>query len=476
MYSVILLAVVSLYLTLLLTPAIRAAFLRLGIVDRPDHLRKFHTHAIPRAGGVAIGLSYLAAFGILILSPLHAGDLVLQHLPLVWRIMPALGIVLAIGLIDDLVGLKPSQKLLGQLVAAGLAYWAGVRIVTLAGIPIGWWSLPLTILWLMACTNAFNLIDGLDGLATGIGLLASITILSSALLSRNLSLALTIAPLIGCLLGFLRYNFSPASIFLGDSGSLLIGLILGCSSVIWSQKTTTLLGMAAPLMALAIPLFDTGLSIIRRFLRLRPIFGADRGHIHHRMLELGFSPRHVALVLYGFGSLAAIFSLLQSVIHAKFAVIMIVVFCLAALLSIKRLHYPEFYFARRLVREGAFQRMLDAEILIREFERSLSRAITTSECWEAVRDGCREFGFTHVRMCLDGDTFEEQIRDVDPGRCWSLRVPLSDSDYLTFAKEFDWSGPVPLVESFIRVVRRTLEAKRLESRYKKDYVAAGSVS
>src|SRR5258707_5829576 len=139
-----------------------------------------------------------------------------------------------------------------------------------------WWSLPLTIVWLVVCANAFNLIDGVDGLATGLGLFATVTTLIIALLQGNLALAVATAPLVGALLGFLRYNFNPASIFLGDSGSLLVGFLLGCFGVIWSQKSATILGMTAPLMALSIPLVDLCLSIVRRFLRRQPILRCDR--------------------------------------------------------------------------------------------------------------------------------------------------------------------------------------------------------
>jgi UDP-GlcNAc:undecaprenyl-phosphate GlcNAc-1-phosphate transferase len=148
--------------------------------------------------------------------------------------------------------------------------------------------LPVTVLWLLACANAFNLIDGLDGLASGVGLFATLTTLCAALMHGDMELALATAPLAGALIGFLRYNFNPASIFLGDCGSLSIGFLLGCYAVMWSQKSATLLGMAAPAIVLAAPLVDTALSIARRFIQHKPIFGADRGHLHHRLLDRGF--------------------------------------------------------------------------------------------------------------------------------------------------------------------------------------------
>ena len=177
----------------------------------------------------------------------------------------------------------------------------------------GWLGLAVTALWLVGCSNAFNLIDGVDGLAVGAGLFATVTILLGALLNGNVRLALATMPLAGALAGFLRYNFNPASVFLGDSGSLTVGFLLGCYGVLWSQKSATMLGMTAPLMALAVPLIDTGVAVARRFLRGQPIFSADARHIHHRLLARGLTPRKVALLLYGACGVAAGLSLVGSV-------------------------------------------------------------------------------------------------------------------------------------------------------------------
>src|SRR5229473_2047143 len=203
------------------------------------------------------------------------------------------------------LGLTPWQKLAGQLLGSSIACWAGVRMLAIAGYPLpGWLDIPLTVMWLLACTNAFNLIDGIDGLASGVGLFATVTMLFAALLlQNNIALALATAPLAGALLAFLRYNFNPASIFLGDSGSLTIGFLLGSFGVVWSQKSATILGMTAPMMALGIPILDASLSIVRRFLRHQPIFTGDRDHIHHRLLKRGFAPRRVVLTLYAMASI-----------------------------------------------------------------------------------------------------------------------------------------------------------------------------
>jgi UDP-GlcNAc:undecaprenyl-phosphate GlcNAc-1-phosphate transferase len=203
----------------------------------------------------------------------------------------------------------------------------------------------------------------LDGLAAGVGLLATTTTLVAALLDHNIGLAIATVPLAGALLGILRFNFNPASIFLGDSGSLFIGFLLGCYSVLWSQKSATILGMTAPLIALSIPLLDTGLAIIRRFLRCRPIFGADYGHIHHKLLARGLTPRQAVILLYIICGLCAALSLLQSFAHERFEGLIIILFCALAWIGVQHLGYAEFDMARRLILAGNFRRHLTSWLL-----------------------------------------------------------------------------------------------------------------
>jgi UDP-GlcNAc:undecaprenyl-phosphate GlcNAc-1-phosphate transferase len=196
-----------------------------------------------------------------------------------------------------------------------------------------WLILPATLGWLILVTNAVNLIDGMDGLATGVTLFATLTMLASGLQNNNVPLAMAVVPLAGALLGFLRYNFNPATVFLGDCGSLTIGFLLGCFGISWAQKSATMLGVTAPLLALAIPLLDSGLAVVRRFLRRESIFGADRGHVHHKLLDRGLSVRQAALVLYGVSLLFAILSLASSVLHDSYAGVVLVLFGAAVLVA-----------------------------------------------------------------------------------------------------------------------------------------------
>jgi UDP-GlcNAc:undecaprenyl-phosphate GlcNAc-1-phosphate transferase len=454
-YSILFLAGTSFICCLFLTPVVRKWSQRHGLLDRPTSGRKLHAVPTPRVGGIAIGISYLAALGILLLSPLHGAETV--NLPLVIHLLPAAGVVFATGLLDDLVGLSPWEKLAGQTAAACLAYWGGVEVLGVAGLAAdGWWTLPITVVWLVACANAFNLIDGMDGLAAGIGLFATFTTLVAALLQENPALALATAPLVGALLAFLRYNFNPASIFLGDCGSLTIGFLLGCFAAIWSQKSATLLGMTAPLMALSVPLLDTGIAILRRFLRHQPIFKPDRHHLHHRLLDRGFSTRKVALVLYAVCGLAAAFSLLAAVTNNRFDGLLLVAFCAAAWVGVQSAGYLEFDAARHLVLTGTFRHILNARLFVKSFESKVAKAVTAEDYWDVIRDVGREFGCVHVRMALTGTVYEERDKAREPQPCCTIRIPLADGGYVNFKYPIESSvRHAVAISSIVEILQRS---------------------
>lgn len=419
-------------LALVASPGVRDASHRLNLVDLPDEPRKTHGQPIPRVGGVAIAFSYAAALALVFVAPY-------QNLPFElpaawdasWRLLPAAGVVFLTGLLDDVAGLKPIQKLLGQITAALLAYWAGFGVHVFQGQPLeDWVSLPLTVFWLVACSNALNLIDGMDGLAAGVAFFATATMLVAALIHEELAMAVVTAPLLGALLGFLRYNFNPASIFLGDSGSLLVGFLLGCYGALWTHKSATLLGMTAPLIALSLPLLDTTVAIIRRFLRKQPIFTADRGHIHHKLLDLGWTPRRAALTLYAIGGAAAALSLLYDVVQNDFGGLVIVIFCGAAWLGVQHLGYAEFGIASRLLIRGQLRGIIDAQIRLQAFERELDAISDIERLWKRIEEGCRDFGFAGARLQVNGRTWVTPAVAEASSRFWQVRVPLAADGYV----------------------------------------------
>ena len=452
MNALIWLALVSFGLSLILTPILRDVFRSYGVVDEPDQNRKIHKYPIPRVGGIAVALSYAASFFIV---QFRTGILD-EHLVLVWRVLPAACTILGVGIIDDLWGMKPWQKLIGQVAAAGIACWSGILMVDVVGLHYrAWWTIPLTILWLLACSNAFNLVDGMDGLAAGVGMFATVTIFVAAMMQNNMALAMATVPLAGCLLGFLCYNFNPATIFLGDSGSLLIGFLLGCYGIIWTQKSATLLGMTAPLMALSLPLLDVGLAIVRRFLRRQPIFSADRGHIHHRLLDRGMSPKKAVVILYGICSIVAIFSLLESVFYNNaLSSLIVLLFCAVAWIGIQYLGYVEFSLAGKMLFGGGLQRNLRAELDLNTFQKQVMHARSAGDCARLIEDAAGKFGLlaTHIRIA--GHDFACPPGPADP--CWEVRMTLADGDWIDFVRLPD---SVMAATSFLDVLSSSLNAR-----------------
>ncbi|PYT18376.1 MAG: hypothetical protein DMG59_04555 [Acidobacteria bacterium] len=459
MLSTIFLAACSFILSFLLTPLLRDLALRRGWVDKPDNKRKVHPVPIPRIGGVPIVLAYVGSFGILLLTSLDGSLAVQQAFPLVWKLLPAAVLVFTIGLIDDLRGLKPWQKLLGETIAAGLAIYGGIHIQSFIGFGVeGFLDVPLTIIWLVGCTNAFNLIDGVDGLASGLGLLASLTTLIAGLLHGDAGLVIATAPLAGALLGFLVFNFNPASIFLGDCGSLCVGFMLACCGVIWSQKSATALGITAPLIALSIPLLDMALSIARRFLRRQPIFRADRDHIHHRLLNRGLTPRRVTLLLYAASGLAACFSLVQSTARNGMSGLVIALFCAVVWIGIQYLRYQEFGLAARLFRQNSLRSMVKSHVCLRGYEELLEAAGSIEMCWHTVRTLGHEFGFSYAALRLGPQSYQEQLDKAANGS-WMLHVPLSELEYVQFMCPFELSTGPMIIAPLADLLHRALSAK-----------------
>ncbi len=472
MYSLLFLGFASFILSLFLTPFVRNLALRYGFVDEPDGNRKIHQAAIPRVGGVAILVAAIGAYALLLIVRLSAGHIVRAGLPFALKLLPALIIIFVVGLIDDIVGISAWKKLIAQIGVALIAWSVGIRLVSIGGHPFHVVvSLILTIIWIVACTNAVNLIDGVDGLAAGVGLFAAFTTLIAGLLHHNMDLAFAIAPLAGALLGFLRFNFNPASIFLGDCGSLTIGFLLGCYGIAWSEKSTTLLGMTAPLLALSVPLIDSAIAIARRFLRQQPIFSADRSHIHHKLLSRGLTPRRVVLVLYGFCGLAAIASLLLTAMHQQYQDFVIVLVCLVAWLGLQHLGYHEFGVARRIVLGGGFRRMINAQLALISIEQELIASTEVDQCWKILCDAAPQFGFCGIELRLDRSQFHGDFE----GR-WHIHVELPGHGYINFMRNSgagdSGSGAILFIECVARVFNQKLTELRPETANLKIYASA----
>jgi UDP-GlcNAc:undecaprenyl-phosphate/decaprenyl-phosphate GlcNAc-1-phosphate transferase len=300
------------------TPAVRRLAIWLEAVDKPGG-RRINSEAIPRLGGLSV---YGAvAFGLVVsglLVPYIRGQLIGSGAPLAGMAIAAT-LVMALGAVDDAIQISPTVKLVGEILAAVVVVLSGYRIESILQINLGWFGPLATIFWIVAVTNAVNMIDGLDGLAAGFGMISGTSLLAVSLYQGQIHSALILTALCGALLGFLAYNSHPARIFLGDSGSLFIGFLLAVTAIDSSNKTTTVVAVCAPFLALGLPLAELIITTLRRTLctvkvvRLdsatqqyefrffgRPaLFTADRDHIHHRLLALGIDHRRVVILLYG---------------------------------------------------------------------------------------------------------------------------------------------------------------------------------
>jgi UDP-GlcNAc:undecaprenyl-phosphate/decaprenyl-phosphate GlcNAc-1-phosphate transferase len=401
-------------ISLILTPILRDVFRSYNVVDRPGQ-RHLHPHPIPRIGGVAIAAAYAIA-----VFPL-------TELPL-WKLLPGAAVIFLTGLLDDFFTLKPIFKLAGQTGAALLVFYNGLSVGTLGRkdpLPV-WLDLPVTVLWVLLTTNALNLIDGLDGLCAGIGSIAALAMFGAAWLYGNQPLAYATLPLACALLAFLFYNLSPATVFLGDSGALLIGFLLGCYGMIWTQKTSTLLSLLAPLIALSVPLLDVSVSIFRRILRRQPIFSGDRAHIHHRLLDRGLTPRAAVLVLHGFAAMAAALTLLLIAPQlAPFRNGLLVLLIAAVGLGLRELRYKEFDLVGRWLFGGELHRNLEESLRLDNLGAALEAAPTQEDWWIALAEAARECGWSRIQWKKPGGASDVSIHPL-AATDWIFSVPLGE--------------------------------------------------
>ncbi len=304
----------ALLLSLLLTPAVRRLARWLGALDPFSARKVLAPSAVPRLGGLGIAAAFYVVMGVLwLLGSTVARATLHPATPVGWILLGGVPI-LALGAVDDLYGLRALPKLAVQLAVGGLLWSAGLRVLGTSSpggsIELyGVLSFVVTVAWLIGVVNAVNLIDGLDGLASGVALFALGTTTVAALLRGDLLLALLTGTLAGAVLGFLRFNWTPASIMMGDTGSLFLGYLLATTSI-WSvRKSATAVLVVFPVVALGLPLLDTSLTISRRLLAGRPVMQADRDHVHHRLLGQGLPVRRAVLLLYGVCAVFAVLSL-----------------------------------------------------------------------------------------------------------------------------------------------------------------------
>jgi UDP-GlcNAc:undecaprenyl-phosphate GlcNAc-1-phosphate transferase len=439
-YGVLLAFGLSLTASFVLTPVVRWLAHRQGWLDRPDGVRKQHAAPIPRIGGLAVYASFLAAVcGAVMLLPGDPQGGVSMTRSMV-HLLIASTLVMLVGLLDDIRGVRPLGKIAAQATAGLYLFLHGYDIAKVTNpfsddpFRLGWLALPVTVLWFVAMSNAFNLIDGLDGLAAGLGLFATATLAVSAVLNGRWSTVVVLCALAGALLGFLRYNFNPASVFLGDSGALFVGFVLAGLAIRSSMKASAVVALGVPLCALALPILDVAIATLRRLATGHRVFEADHEHIHHRLVRRGLSPRRAVVSLYGVAAIGGSLSLVT--ISGSTQVIWGSV-CVVALLAwagLRELGYAEFgEFGKLLARRYLPGRQTVANnALLRQLRSDLARAQSLGGLWDALVDGVRPLEFQRIEIDLAGDLAARAPHNGDAPRhafpVWQSRQDQNGSE------------------------------------------------
>ncbi|MCI0337206.1 MAG: undecaprenyl/decaprenyl-phosphate alpha-N-acetylglucosaminyl 1-phosphate transferase [Acidobacteria bacterium] len=451
--------------SLLITPFVRRKATEWGAIAMPDNGRHIHLRPTPLLGGVAIYL----AFTLTLLCVPFLGNLVTDifraNLPKLIALLVPATFIFFLGIYDDFRSASAPVKIFFQLIAASMVYAGGLRIENLSSPFGGTWELPmllsfpLTALWIVIITNAFNLIDGIDGLAAGASVFALLSILVFSIAQLNPEISLISVVLVGAVIGFLRYNLNPATIFLGDSGSLFLGFMAAALSLAGSQKGSTIIAIAIPLVSFGLPVTEAGLSLVRRFLGGRPLFAGDRGHIHHMLLQRGLTQPQVVILLYAVCALFSLFGLMLLNPKRNIGALIFFVLGVAFIFGVQHLRYAEFSELGSQIKQEVSRRRraLAVNVRVRRTSDGLGSAKTPDQLFAALEEmlSTNEFDCTilelsekapliasySMRYCAypvnrtssnviwvweRGDTDLEEILNSD--QFWTLRVPLTDEE------------------------------------------------
>jgi UDP-GlcNAc:undecaprenyl-phosphate/decaprenyl-phosphate GlcNAc-1-phosphate transferase len=426
---------VSLLLSLVLTRYVRNLAMGRDWVSPPLEDRDLHETPLPRLGGVPIFLSFLISIAVALVAGRHFPALTFGPSIRTLLIILAPGtLIFLLGIYDDIYSIAPFTKFAVQAVAAIMLFAGGLRILDLPVLfgarhlpwPIG---LPITVLWVIGITNAFNLIDGLDGLAAGSAVFSTMVVFVVAIFNGSSLVSLLTIALAGAILGFLRFNFNPATIFLGDCGSLFIGFMLSALAMVGSEKSPTAIAVAIPLVSFGLPILETTLSVLRRLIGGRPVFKADREHIHHKLLQHGLTHRQVVIVLYGVSAVFALLSLFLLWPTGSSLGLILTVLGTGIWIGVQHLGYLEFWEIRRVAQRTIEQKSIFINNLA--IRRATEDLKGTSDYFQV----CRILEAAFSANDFDGFELSVKYQAEDPPTVGDKRLLVRPGE----SSYFEWS-------------------------------------
>jgi UDP-GlcNAc:undecaprenyl-phosphate GlcNAc-1-phosphate transferase len=409
------------------TIAVRNRAIKYGWLDQARTSRKIHANPIPRLGGIAIVIGFLAPLSALLVVDSGVGQTFRGHPELITAVFAG-GIAIALlGLWDDFRGADALLKFTIQFAVAGAVFASGLRIESIAnpfGAPIslGYLALPFTVLWIVGVINAMNLIDGLDGLAGGVAFFVVATNFVLAIARGEVLLCLFMAALGGALIGFLVFNSHPASIFMGDTGSMFLGFVLATISIKTSAKSGTAVAMLVPILALGLPIMDTLLAVVRRTLLGRRIFSSDKEHIHHRLMSrLSLTHRDAVLLLYGLNCLFAMTALAMAYANSAQGAMLLVGVAIVVFALMRKLGYLSFHRVSEV--SGMRRRNVQLRALVKEVNGEIAAARSIESIWTSVRPLAELLQAASLELRVDEISFETR-RPMGSALPFDLRLDI----------------------------------------------------
>ncbi|HSY23492.1 MAG TPA: MraY family glycosyltransferase [Polyangiaceae bacterium] len=458
----------------LLTPLVRALALKLGAVSNPGG-RNINERTVPRLGGIAIALGFLIPLATIFPAESAVAAVLRGESRKLIGLLAGAALMAGVGVLDDTKRVRALHKLLVQIVAGAIAYSVGFHIdaVTLpifGNLSMGIFALPVTVIWIVGIVNAINLIDGLDGLAAGVVFFAGVTNFVVAWVTGDTFLSALMATMLGAVLGFLFFNFNPARIFMGDSGSYFLGFLLGTLSLEGSsQKASTTVSILVPILALGLPIFDTLFAMGRRFLERRPLFSPDRGHVHHRLLDMGLTHKRAVLLLYSVSVIFTVAAIGVSLGRAWQVGVAILVASVVLVGLVRFVGYFEYLFLMH--RQRARVRSPDVEVLRRALPAvtGLFAAAMSEEAVWRVLEGVlvrADLAAVELRAAVPRESLA--VRSPAPLKIWARDIelepevavwaqfPIGEDRVARASLRFRWGNPTgevpPQAEVLLQVM------------------------